>query len=281
MNNPQNNKKVQNNKGRGAGWNKTVVLLVLFCLCIGGISMVSAKYIKENTTKNNSATAKEFYFTSDLLDGKQHEITPTENNGKMANVTIRLKNHIDDLRYSETEIKYKVSVTEKDAETSSDTAEDVYIAYGTEESADVNGLYTLEAGKKEDVDVTLSNLQAGKTYTVTATTDNIYKKTLMGTIKVSEPDTKIYASLHDETQYIEVTVWTTDYAGTVNLKYGDIGLLPDNTDTKMKDASSKGGTITDNDWKANTSYVFRFFKSDANKEYKVTVNDKEVTVSEK
>lgn len=277
MNNPQKNRKKQNNKGRSVVGNKPVVLLVLFCLCIGGISMVSAKYIKQNATKNNSATAKEFYFTSDILDGHTHEITPMNSDGTTANVTIQLKNHIDDLRYSETEIKYKVSVTEKDA----GTAQNVKIDYGEDSEADSSGYHIIAPGNIQNANITLSNLKAGKTYIVTATTDNIYKKTLTGTIKVTGADKKVYAAVNDENQYIEVTVWTTDYSGKVSLTYGDIGLLPDNTDTKMKDALAKGSTISETNWDTNISHVFRFFKTDTSKTYQINVNGEEVTVSEK
>lgn len=260
------NKKRKDPKSRGTRINKTVVLLVLFCLCIGGISMIYAKYIKQNTTNNNSATAKEFYFESDLLDGKEHEIKPTEDD-KTASVMIRLKNYIDELRYSETAIDYTVSVTEGDSQATGVTVD--------------QPTGTINAGTKSHADVKLSNLQPGHTYTVKATTDNIYKKTLTGTIKVSKIDDQVYASVHDETQYIEVTIWTTDHSGEVKLSYGNIGLIPDNTDTKMKDAQSTGGTITESDWKANTSHVFRFFKETISKTYQTKINGTEVTISEK
>lgn len=264
--NPNNNRKNKKHKSRSVQMNKTVTLLVLFCLFIGAISMVAAKYMKQTTTKNNAAAAKEFYFESDLLDGKIHEIMPTENG--TANVTIRLKNYIDDLRYSETEIQYTVKVTEEKA---TDSATDITIDQATG---------TIATGKTNN-DIKISNLKAGKTYEVTATTDNIYKKTLTGTIKVSEPDTKVYASVDDENQYIEVTIWTKDYKGKVDLNYRSPDLIPDNTDTKMKDATTGTGTITEPDWKANTSHVYRFFKNDETKEYQAIVNGKEVTVSEK
>ena len=279
--NPQKNRKRKTDKGRSGHRNKAVALLVLFCLCIGGISAVSAKYMKQTEYKNNAATAKEFYFESDLLDGSDtvHTVVPTqadENGKNTASVTIRLKNYVDDLRFSETAIEYTVSV--KEEETASEASE-VQITYPTSD-ADQNGKHVIASGAKNNADVLLANLQPGKTYLVTATTDNTYQKTLTGKIKVAEPDYQIYASLNDEKQYIEVTVWTTDYHGPVKLNYGDIGLLPDNTDAKLADAQTTGGTITESNWKENASHVFRFFKSDVNKNYKVTVNGQEVTVSE-
>ena len=279
--NLQKNRRRQNNKGRGARGSKIVALLVLFCLCIGGISMVSAKYIKQNDTKNNSATAKEFYFESDLLDGKEHEVVATKaaDGTATASVTIRLKNYADELRYSETEIKYQVSVIEKKSDEGTDTDSDGQSVDNNIAITDKTG--TIDAEAKNHADVTLSNLEAGKTYVVTATTSNIYQKTLTGTIKVVAPDDTLYASVRDNAQYIEVTVWTTDYTGNVTLKYNNGTLLPDNTDTKMQDVVTTSSIFYQGKWEANTSHVFRFFKTDEKSTYQVTVNGTEVTVSEK
>ena len=267
--NPQKSSKRKNHKVRGASINKTVALLVLFCLCIGGISLVSARYIKQRETNNNSAKASEFYFESDLLDGQTHEIIPTENNGTTASVKIRLMNYVDELRYSGTDIAYSVTVKEegKDTQLAADNI--------------TNQTGTIATGEKRSADVAISNLEEGKTYIVTATTSNIYKKTLTGTIKVDAPDTQVHAEASDKNQYIEVTVWTTDYTGRLKLTYDNIGLIPDNTDDMMSDMQSTGGTITNNNWGANTSHVFRFFKTMESAKYQVTVDNesKEVTVS--
>ena len=268
--NPQENRKRKNHKVRGARINKAVVLLVLFCLCIGGISLVSARYIKQTETDNNSAKAREFYFESDLLDGQTHQIVPTENNGTTASVTIRLMNYADELRYAETEIVYSVTVKEKDTDTQ------------LAGNNITNQTGTIAAGEKKYADVTLSNLEAGKTYIVTATTNNIYEKTLTGTIKVNTPDTQVYAKVSSDTdQYIEVTVWTTDYAGDITMKYDSTTLYPDNTDALMGSVLSTNNIFYSGAWRKNTSHVFRFFKTTAATTYQATANGTEVTVSAK
>ena len=265
--------KKRKHKGRGAYSSKSVALLVLFCLCIGGISLVSAKYIKQTVINNNTATAQEFYFESDLLDGKEHEVVPTEGEGTTASVTILLKNHVDELRYSETDIEYVVAVKE-----SGNDITNVQINYP--KSSDENtGVHIIKGGAISNADVTIAGLQSGKTYTVTAVTSNTYQKTLTGTIKVASPDTKVYAAVSDKVQYIEVTVWTIDYSGAVTLNYST-SLLPDNTDSMMENVKSTDKIIEKN-WLANTSHVFRFFKSDVSKNYQVSVSSQEVTVSEK
>lgn len=237
--------------------------------------MVSARYIRQTETKNNVAAAKDFYFESDLLDGQTHDIVPTENQGATASVTFRLKNYADELRYAQTAIKYEVNVTETGGATASGVAMQCIADTNSEDTT-----HTIAANAKHYADITLSGLQAGKTYTVTATTDNVYQKTLTGTIKIAEADQNVYAAVSNQTQYIEVTVWTTDYTGQVTVKYSDdADLVPDNTDTKMQNALT-GDDITEQNWPANTSHVFRFFKENTEKNYKVAVNGTEVTVSE-
>lgn len=81
---------------------------------IGASAMIAAKYIHETKT-TNGATAREFYFTSDLLDGKEHEITATDDG--TASVTFQLGNHEDSLRYSEVDIDYTVNVVQNDSDT--------------------------------------------------------------------------------------------------------------------------------------------------------------------
>lgn len=233
---------------------------------IGASAMIVAKYIHETKT-TNGATAREFYFTSDLLDGKEHEITATDEG--TASVTFQLGNHEDSLRYSEVDIDYTVNVVQNDSDTE---IEDENIA---------NKTGKINKGSVQNAEVTIKNLEPGKTYTVTATTSNTYKKTLTGTIKVKNIDQKVYTSVRDKNSYIEVTVWTVDYSGTVKLTYGDIKLIPDNTDSMMETAKRGGDTLNFTGWKANTSHVFRFFKEDTTKKsYKAAVNGTEVTVSE-
>lgn len=250
---------------------KIILLLSLFCISIFFISIVSAKYIHK-TENTGTITAKEFYFKSDLLDGGTHTVTAS---GDTASVTVRLMNHEDALRCSETDISYTISIKNND---------------GTEvtaEGSDLTGI--IKGGVCNDKDVTINGLQPGKTYTITASTENYYSKTLTGTIKVNSTDRDIHTAISDKEAYIEVTVWSREYAGTVKLDYCQ-GLIPDNTDSLLKDAknatASTPAEVTLADWKADTSHVFRFFKNDENKKYKAETtadasdNEKKVTVSE-
>ena len=83
-------------------YKKTVAALTLIgCVGFGGF-LVAAKYM-QSTPKQDTVLAKEFYFTSDLLDGETHEITALdqgEDGNYTASVTFQLMNHEDELRYS-------------------------------------------------------------------------------------------------------------------------------------------------------------------------------------
>lgn len=251
---------------------KIILLLSLFCISIFFISIVSAKYIHK-TENTGTITAKEFYFKSDLLDGGTHTVTAV---GDTASVTIRLMNHEDALRYSETDINYTISIKNSDG------------TEVTSEGSDLTG--TITGGACNDKDIAINGLQPGKTYTITASTENYYSKTLKGTIKVNSLDRDIHTAILDEGAYIEVTIWSREYTGIVKLDYCQ-GLIPDNTDsllTKAQNATDDNtpAEVTLSDWKADTSHVFRFFKNDKNKNYKVEItadagdNEKKVIVSE-
>lgn len=270
-------------------YKKTVAALTLIgCVVFGGF-LVAAKYM-QSTPKQDTVLAKEFYFTSDLLDGETHEITALDNDGKgnyTASVTFQLMNHEDELRYSGVEIACSVSVEN----TTNTNAAESNISIKDANGDVINGQkpdqgIKLDGGKISDQSITVSGLQPGESYFVTAATSNTYEKTLTATIKVNSIDNKVYCHLSDEGAYINVTVWTDDYAGDINLAY-PAGLIPDNTDSWMADWSrgSAEKTIKDNqngNMGANASHVFRFFKENAEKTYSVSSsasnNERTVTI---
>jgi len=213
---------------RPAGAVAFAVCLVLFALLMGtAIGRYQRQLKSESAVK-----AQEFYFTSDFLDGGTHTLAPGS-----TEVTFTLGNHADELRYSEVDIAYEVTV-DNGATVDKETG-------------------TLAQNEKSDATVTIKGLQSGSTYTVTATGKGGYEKTLTATIVVLEEKAQLYYHLDNVPgEYLLLTVWNEgDEEGTVTIKYTGI---PDNTNPNMTDWTTDGSpkTVTID---AHTSKVFRFF----------------------
>lgn len=244
--------------------NKILLFLILFGICLCSLVSISAKYINQSTTDGNLVKAKAFYFESDLLDGDIHRVTALNDDGT-ASVTFHLMNYADKERISEVDINYKVSIT------SSDNATNLIIN-------NPNG--TLSKNNESDTEVTIGNLKQGVIYTITATTNNTYEKTLSATIDVRNVETGLSATVEDKTDYIEVTVYTKDESkNEISLKYCT-GLIPDNTDILMENAKISSAEEISFGLNANSSHVFRFFKKNTSNKYEVKVNGNEVSINE-
>lgn len=221
-------------------------IAVVLSLCVLAIGMFAAKYINEESS-DGLVVAQNFYFTSNFLDGKEHTLASDS-----TSVTFTLGNHEDDLRYSEVDIEYEVTV-DNGATIEKDTG-------------------TLASGSINDAEVTISGLQPGKTYKVEAVGKGGYTKTLTATIVVPEKKAQLY--YHEDkssAEYILLTVWNEgDEKGEVTITYTGI---PDNTNPNMNDWKK-----SDNDTEVkqtvtiepHESKVFRFFG-----ETKITVIDAE------
>ncbi len=205
-------------------------VIAVLLLCALTVGMLVAKYLNE---KNSVGTvmAKNFYFTSDFLDGKTHTLAPDS-----TSITFTLGNHEDDLRYSEVDIEYTVTVT-------------------GDASVLANGTGKLANGSVNDAKVTVSNLQPG-TYTVTAVGKGGYTKTLTATIVIPEKTAKLYYHIDNSAgEYTLLTVWNEgDKAGSVTVKYTGI---PDNTNPNMTDWRTNGRQYVSIG--PHESKVFRFF----------------------
>lgn len=212
-------------------------VVVVLSLCALTVGMLVAKYFNEKTS-DGLVRAYNFYFTSNLLDGKEHTLAPGS-----TEVTFTLGNHEDNLRYSEVEISYEVTV---------DNGAKV---------KDNTGTGTLAGGSVKDAEVTIENLQPGQTYTVTAVGTGGYTKTLRATIVVPENAVQLY--YHKDTsadEYTLLTVWNEGgKEGEVTITYMGI---PDNTNpnmttwTKSEGSTQKSETVT---IKPHESKAFRFF----------------------
>lgn len=184
--------------------------VVLTACAVGGIY---AKYVYDRDRFGLVATPN-FYFQSDLLsaDGAEYKL----NSGTKA-ITFTLTNSADDLRFSDEEISYTV----------------------TSDGGSLSvGAGTLEKGEKRTVTVTLTGLEDGKTYTVTAVGTAGFEETLTATFTVQSDAHAVY--MHTDTSnpaFVVLTVWTKDLAGTVTVTIPE-GLIPDNTDPNMRDLTT-------------------------------------------
>jgi len=247
----------------GTGKKRTVgvmaALTACFVLLVALIGGAIGKY-RQNYTSDSVVKAMDFYFTSDILDGTTHVL-----DAGSTEVTFTLGNHADELRYSEVDIDYKVTVT-KDDGTATDPAVTVTPETGK-----------LEKGKGNDAEVTISGLTPG-IYNITATGTKGYVATLTGKIEVRSTEPAVYKHLEVTGDYVVLTVWAQNYKGPVTIT-PPAGLIPDNTDPVMQSVQT-GAAFTDStsfkDTDANpdgyASHTYRFFGNTA-------VNAENFTVS--
>lgn len=174
-------------KKRNAAKKRRIIImetggLAVFCILFSFIPSVTAKYIKQTEIKG-VAIAREFYFSSNLLDGSMHQITAGEDG--RASVSFVLMNYEEERKYSEVDIDYVVTVEEEDG----DKENDVVISPAAGK---------IPKGMPDHVEIMVSGLTAEHTYRINASTDNTYTKTLTGTVKVGTEDEQMYLSTEDE-----------------------------------------------------------------------------------
>jgi len=207
------------------------LLLLIFILMTG---MLVAKYINEKNS-NGMVRANNFYFTGSLLDGKEHTLAPGS-----TSVTFTLSNHEDDLRFSEVDIEYKVTVDRGSSGKGATVT---------------GGAGKLEKGSVKDAEVTISDLEPG-TYTITAVGKGGYSKTLTATIVIPEKAAQLYQYQDNSAdEYILLTIWNEgDASGKATVTYTGI---PDNTNPDMETWKTNGEHQVE--IKPHESKTFRFF----------------------
>lgn len=234
---------------------KILIMVIVLLVCTLTVSIVAAKYITEKSS-DGSIRASEFYFTSDFLDGKTHTLVPGS-----TSITFTLGNHGDDLRYSEVDINYTVTVTPE--------------ATAAPAATVTNGTGTLKKEKISDASVTISELIPGNTYNITAKGEGGYEKTLTAIIVVPDQASKLYYHIDNSAgDYTLLTVWNEgDKEGTVNITYTGI---PDNTNPNMTNWETNDGTIGKQETiNPHESKTFRFFRESAGSNISITVTNAE------
>lgn len=212
-------------------------LAMSFVLLMILISAALGKY-QHQIDNDGYVRAKEFYFTSNLLDGGTHTLAPINSEGKTS-VTFTLGNHADDLRCSEVDISYTVTVVPADG---------VTVGQNTNQ--------TLTQNIIQDDTVTLT-FEKPDTYTVTAVGKGGYSKTLTATIVIPDQEAHLYQYRDNGDGYTLLTVWNEgNQDGNVTITYSGI---PDNTNPNMKDWITGSNINQPVEIKAHESKVFRFF----------------------
>ncbi len=221
------------------------VCVILTAVLVG---TVIGKYWQQFNSYG-SVRALDFYFTSDFLDGETHALAP-----EATELSFTLGNHADDLRCSEMDITYEVTV------------EKVGEASGSNPTIN-GGSGTLTKNEVKDGTVTISGLTSG-TYTITAVgtgknTDSGasgYVKTLTATITIPAKTAEVYYHKETTAEYILLTVWNEgDVDGNVTITYTGI---PDNTNPNMtnwKEGSNDTPASENIPIAPYESKVFRFF----------------------
>ena len=221
------------------------------CLAIAAVIVVSAcsvgvayaRYVRGDS-KNVSVKSPEFYFTSDLLSetGANYSL-----NYGTTSISIVLKNHADNLRWSEDDVNYTIELKEEGSDT--------FIAF-------LSGTIANTASNSVTIDFT-NKLENGKKYVVTAIGTAGYKQTQTATFEVQAHAPEIYmhseGTLSSTMPYVLLTVWTKNYSTSNVVIDFPAGLIPDNTWPGMSAVYSVDGKFTVG-LGAYSSNTYRFFK---------------------
>ncbi len=233
-------------------FNKLLLLIIPIIFLTGSV----AKYIKE---KNAELVyeAKSFYFESDLLSNNTKALAYTYDVGN-DEITINLNNNIDDLRYSDVDIKYTVSIKDAQGNQVKDKNGDIL--------EDITG--KLSNNSIDSKKITFENLPAGK-YIVVAKATEPYEKTLQASFVLKSRNDAVEYNVSDSANspVLQLTVKTTDYKGDVKITW-PANIVPDNTDSKFANVNSgySGGNIII-PFEANSEYTFQFFKKQPSMSY--------------
>lgn len=249
----------QNNMNRRQSMIVWLIALVILTTSFAG--GVIAKYIKENS-EASIVVAKEFYFTSNMLTEDCEEYVV---NADTESITFTVGNNIDELRFSDDVVSYKVAA-DNGALLSIGESEPVAVLEGTLNNSSVSRAV-----------ITLSGLENNKEYEISATGSAGYSQTLSAKIKVAGTENNIYKYLDTKSydEYVLLTVWTENLKGTVSIDF-PAGMIPDNTDSVMKNVVNydtgtgyAGKTFEDTSsfQKTYSSHTYRFFKNDINDKY--------------
>ncbi|MBR4061854.1 MAG: hypothetical protein IKK01_02190 [Clostridia bacterium] len=262
-------KSTKKNNGINRALIYAITALVVFStLAVVGIY---AKYTVGENAKGH-VSAAEFYFTSDILENtpKTYTLNPGE-----TSISFEVRNYEDILRWADNDITFDIGITN----TKTGSLEGVKIMVNGEEAT--QGKLTHSNENATSATVTITGLENGETYTITATGSAGYVSTLSANIVVKPDENNIYYHVSPDPQgnYILLTVWTENIKGNVSVTFPG-GLIPDGSDPVLYKKDIGTSFTDDQNFKDETysSHVYRFFAPGGNAteyavgEYAVTIN---------
>lgn len=230
---------------------RIIFIVVLIVLNLAGITL--AKYVSDFYSNRVMAMADKFYFTSDFLSvgGMKHELKNWDTKSDYT-FMIDAKNWEDDLRISEMDINYEITVSDG-----------CYYKVNAELTHG-SGTYTIQKNIKK-TDKIIVTVPAGATLTndtvnVTVTAKMInntgYAKTMTGSFHLNKKADVFEYEIEKNTNYIDVMIGS-DMENDFTVTYPSC-LKPDNTIGELKSAVNGTATFT---IEKDKSRMLRFFKT--------------------
>ncbi len=237
--------------------NKLLPLISLLIIFISLFSIVFAKYVAEKN-KNLLYTAGSFYFTSDLLSDSS-TIKTYEYQKGLDEISLYIRNNIDDLRYSEVDIYYNVKITNAEGNPVKDQNERII--------PEILNNKLLKNKIDENI-IRFTNLKSGS-YIVTATSTNPYEKEIKANFIITNKNENIVFYVNDtiNSPTTQLTITTNDFSGITKITWPE-GIAPDSTNPMFSDVNTgyNGGNkqIT---LLANSEITIQFFKENSSIKY--------------
>lgn len=237
---------------------KYSVLIIIFVFFVF-LTIIKSSFAKYNSNENKDFfyEASSFYFTSNSLDSNSSVTVYTLATGTDY-IEFDVANNEDNLRYSEVDINYQVTITDINGNNVKD-----------KNNNNINKINdTLAKNSINSNTHRFSNLADGA-YTVTATSLSPYSKTIRANFIVSNSNKQLQYSITDaiNSPILQLIISTNDYNGNVKIVW-PIGITPDNTIPIF--ANSKTGFSSSNITIAvekNGEYIYQFFKENPSNVY--------------
>lgn len=251
--------------------NQLIILIIALAISVTSVGIVFAQYIKTIRNETASVGAKKFYFESNYLTSDNHKYNL---NADTESVTIELYNYENELRVSEVDATYTVTVESLDTD---------FTLNGERYSSDGVKITVKASEGRQKTNVVLGSLKSGESYKVSVRANGGYEKTLGAVFEVAPRQNGFYMSVdRSGEEYVILTVYTESITGAVNVSIPK-GLIPDSTDVVLsninnyENGSYVASSFTDEDsFKAPySSRSYRFFKASdyENGDFEVKIGD--------